>query len=441
MAVKCDFKTVNTVLTKGNLKALHEVLGIHQFQAPLHPPPPSLRVKLKSLADTTRLTFNLANNVKATDPEDAAEKLMIREYPDIQNPKSATIIPEFFIPSDPVLIDKPDVDHEIELQRIHKDEKAKGKGKKGKGAETSVHKDLANLHGKTSGDPAERKVFSQLQRILKADGQDLSDAILLHALHVGNFVKQLDINEAETDFVLLLPRRKLIVFIEVKNRLTDNQHCSASKQLQRNIKMFEELFYDILDEGWQFCACTFFLDNCKATVCSDCDKWSLSGDEDFQDLLSQIKSHCPIVKVDEQQEKKIRQKILKIVSLFLFTIHIRLPTTPSRSVEEIVELMGKIGDPQNILFWSKEQFELVTTEKHDLVLLKAGYGAGKSIVMQTRCENVANKGFKCLYVLGGAKNKKPMLLHIKMSHTWMKNPNILVRSYNEIQVSEGTIIP
>ena len=130
---------------------------------------------------------------------------------------------------------------------------------------------------------------------------------------------------------------------------------------------------------------------------------------------------------------------MKVVSLLLFTIHMRLPTTPSRSVDQIIELMQKIGDCQNILFWSKEQYELITTEKHDLVLLKAGYGAGKSIVMETRCENVASKGFKCLYVLGGKKNKKPMLLNLKMSNKWKDNPNILVRSYKDSVVSDGTI--
>ena len=109
--------------------------------------------------------------------------------------------------------------------------------------------------------------------------------------------------------------------------------------------------------------------------------------------------------------------------------------TSSRSVDEITEMMKKIGDFQNVLFWSKEQQELVTTEKYDLVLLKAGYGAGKSIVMESRCENLASRGFKCLYILGGMKNKKPMLLNLKMSNKWKDNPNILVRSYNDIVVS------
>ena len=279
-------------------------------------------------------------------------------------------------------------------------------------------------------------------RILRADTQESADAIMIHSLHIGNFVKQLGINEAETDFVLFLPRRKLIVFIEVKNMSTPSNHAKASQQLQRNIKLIQDLFHDVLDDGgWQFSACAYFLDSSNPTICTECDKYTLLKDEDFDLWYHRLKSLCPVVTADEQEETKIRQKILKVVSLCLFTIHMRLPTTPSRSVDEIIELMQKIGDCQNVLFWSKEQYELITTEKYALVLLKAGYGAGKSIVMEAKCENVANRGFKSLYVLGGMKNKKPLLLNLKLSHKWKDNPNILVRSFNDIMVSHETIKP
>ena len=88
----CELKNTNAVLVKGNLKALHEVLGLHKFETPLNAPP-SLRIKLRNVADTTKLTFNLANNVKTNDAEDAAAKLMLREYPNIENANSATVIP------------------------------------------------------------------------------------------------------------------------------------------------------------------------------------------------------------------------------------------------------------------------------------------------------------------------------------------------------------
>ena len=248
------------------------------------------------------------------------------------------------------------------------------------------------------------------------------------------------INESESDFILFLPKRKLIIFIEVKNTLSQNPQASASKQLQRNMEKLQDLFHDIIDDGdWRFCACTYFLDKSHANVCSECNKWTLSNDKDFEAWWDQIKRLCPVVNVDETEQKKTRRKALEIVRLLLFTIHMRLPTTPSRSVEQIVELMQKIGDPQNILFWTKQQYELLTKETHELVLLKAGYGAGKSILMETKCENVAQNSV-CLYIAGGKQNKKPMLLHLKLQNKWKNNPNIMLRSYNEIIVSKNAYI-
>ena len=329
------------------------------------------------------------------------------------------------------------MDQKKEIQKFSQEEKVKNKGKPKNTIPKSARRDLASLDNRNSGDSAERKVFNKLEEIFEMDVKDSSDVIMMHGLHIGAFIRQLGIDESEADFVLFLPKRKLIILIEVKNVLSPSSQASVSKQLQRSMKLLEEFFYDIIDDGdWHFCACAYFPDKSHANICCECDKWTLSKDEDFKTFWDEIKRLCPVANVDDTEQKETRRKTLEVVRLLLFTIHMRLPSTVSRSVEEIVELLQRIGDPHNILFWSKEQYELLTTETHELVLLKAGYGAGKSILLETKCENVAQKGIRCLYILGGKKNKKPTLLHWKLKNKWKNNPNIMLRSYNEIIVSK-----
>ena len=92
MSCDLDKDSTSCVLAKGNLKTLHKVLGLHDFKTPLKPPP-SLIIRLRNITDPTKLTFNLDITVTTNDAEDAAAKLMLREYPNIENPKSATVIP------------------------------------------------------------------------------------------------------------------------------------------------------------------------------------------------------------------------------------------------------------------------------------------------------------------------------------------------------------
>lgn len=459
MACELDNSNVKALLIKGNLKTLHDVLGKQKFKTPIGSPP-SLTMQLRTHI-TNNATFNMANNVTTHDPIDAAEKLLKREYPQIENPDSATFIPECFIPHLPIRIDKLEPHHELEIQKFYGEEQAKkmgGKGKKGKKgttASTTIHQDWASQFNKNlgrsrdPGDTAERTVYKQLENLFNNDKQNASDAIVVHGLHIGgkDVKKQLGIEEQETDFVLFLPKRKLIVPIEVKTTLGDNQQVSASKQLQRNMEVLQVLFYDLLNDGdWNFCPTAFFLNNCSAKLCSECDKYTLSTNEDFKTWWNEVKRLFPNVAVDEQEQKKIRRKMLDVVRLLLFTIHMHLPITKTRSVEKIVEMVQKIGDPQNILFWSAIQYQLITTETQPLVLFKAGYGAGKSILMQTKCEELARKGIKIVYIVGGKKNKKPTLLHLKLKNKWENSPdisiksNIMLRGYNDIVVSKEAVI-
>ena len=138
----------------------------------------------------------MANNVTTHDPIDAAEKLLKREYPQIENPDSATFIPEFFIPDLTIGIDKLEPQHELEIQKFYGEEQAKNKGGKGKKRKTgtttprTIHQDWANQFDKNlgrsrdPGDTAERTVYKQLENLFNNDKQNASDVIVVPGLHI-----------------------------------------------------------------------------------------------------------------------------------------------------------------------------------------------------------------------------------------------------------------
>ena len=445
MASPCEFMKIydasgNYLLNTDFPLSLHDVLGKKEFKTPSNPPP-SLLMRLRSMKDPSKLCFNMANNVRTNDPDNAAEILMNREYPYLEDATSATFIPPIFVPTDPILIHEPDVEHKQEIQKLNQEEKMKKKGKKRKAAEKTVRQELANLHCRTTGDIAERKVYYALEKLLKEDIPNSFDVIVIHGLHIsGSLEKQLNIKEQENDIVLLLPRRKLIAPLEIKSILVDRNHAKASIQLQKNMKLLQELFHDLINNsGWHFCSSVYFLNKNYANICKDCDQWTLCEGKDFKEWWQTIKTQFPILDVDEEEHRRNRQKILKAVQLLLFTIHLNLPTTTTKSVEKIAELMAKIGDPLNVLFWSKQQLDLIESVGNEFVLLKSFYGTGKSILMIAKAQNLAKAGKKVLFVIGGHFTKKPTLLQLRMKERWAMDDdfrnNIELMGYSDLWVS------
>ena len=109
--------------------------------------------------------------------------------------------------------------------------------------------------------------------------------------------------------------------------------------------------------------------------------------------------------------------------------------------------MKTIGSAENILFWSKEQLRLLDQkyEEYNRVMFHSAYGSGKSIIMREKCEQLARKGFECLYVIGGTRpSKKYTLLHLKHKKMWQGDDdtegNILLRSLNDLMVRNCSLL-
>jgi len=309
---------------------------------------------------------------------------------------------------------------------------------------------------KPGGDKGEGHVFHALQKVLEDDPEGSADLIILHELHVGNIWardlsgKKVQITkEQEHDFFVVSSNRKLFGPLEVKTTLTRPNHTKAAKQLQKCQLLIESSFWDVLEnDGWQFCSSVFFVNQNSEKICdTKCDKWTLFQTSDFGVWWNNMKKQFPVI--DEKEQAESRQKALHVISMMLFTIHAKLPTTTSRSIETITDVMEKVSTVDNILFWTKDQINLLKGSGNENILFRSIYGSGKSILLRSKCEQEAEKNLneglhkKCLYIVGGRyPTRKYTLLHLALREHWA-NPafaqNIQLLSIYELMVSKEII--
>ena len=155
-----------------------------------------------------------------------------------------------------------------------------------------------------------------------------------------------------------------------------------------------------------------------------------------------MKTQFPVI--DENEQTQARKKALQVIQMMLFNVHIKLPTTTSRSIDTITEVMGKISTVDNILFWTKDQINLMSGIGNEFICFKSYYGSGKSILLRSKCEQEAEKNYvegnqkRCLYIVGGKMpTRKFTLLHMTLNEHWRNKDyrgNIQLMSVYELMV-------
>ena len=306
---------------------------------------------------------------------------------------------------------------------------------------------------KAIGDDAERTVFEQLKQVLGND-PEATDAIVLQEMHLGKKSTSggLQINEEEHDYIILFPKRKCFCPFEVKSTLVISNHHKAAVQLQKAQHMLQNYWWDIFDnDGWNICPTVYFSNKNKAHICpTNCEKWALFQETDFQRWWQELKNAFPAI-TDESEYQIARDKCLQVVQICLFNLHINVPKsqplTTSNFLEEVKGLMKGVGTAHQVLFWNKNQYQLMNGSGGRFVVFASPYGTGKSVLMSHKCEEEAKKnmisknGLKCLYVYGGRLvSKKYTLLQLKQMRKWQGQDfyqNIDILSYYDIAVSEG----
>ena len=228
------------------------------------------------------------------------------------------------------------------------------------------------------GEEIEHSFFDKLLSL--RDSSILNDTVILQSVCFITDIKNK--KHQEFDLLIFSWSRKLVIGIEIKRQINE----TAFKQIKRYHTLFEERLGDQFGSGW-----TFF-----PVICVEKDTQGLQGqhyvdiETDTKSWLLSILNQFPAQSFPIPQIPPINQ-IRKVLRLIVFAIHVSkkdqiAPITTTNWVHYISEAIDTMCTGHNILFHSKEQLPVFITDdcRYDRVLIKGGYGTGKSYLLQQK---------------------------------------------------------
>ena len=296
--------------------------------------------------------------IDGKEPELAADAFIKREYMEVQEcyKKPQVLVPDTFVYNvNPKYAVVPEV-------RSEKQEESS----------------LKNQDGDFNGSRTEEGVFNKMQECFKEKKN-----VIIFSEWCDQDVLEKNV-QREFDFLILSADAKTIIHIECKTTyklgelvLDPTKGRSAVNQLQRGKDFFEKFFK--FPEGWRFVKAAYFGDRENAPV------------NDFIELdyILGPKSNLKKFFADHLQKSDTPDTTtyIQMVKLLMFVMfHVASPIITSRdSTLENAMNIDKAGKAENIIFWTKEQYEL---KSKDRVIFTSTFGTGKTQLIKWKIEDL-----------------------------------------------------
>ena len=148
----------------------------------------------------------------------------------------------------------------------------------------------------------------------------------------------------------------------------------AVKQTIACKKMIENCVGDILDPTWTFIPMVYF-DERLYPVPQDSQQLVLTRDTDWKTWYKTLLADFPLTHSGNDAAYK---QVIRVLQIFIFCFHVSRPIVKSSISDEVKNTIDKVTTASNILFYSKEQLQLMTNDaKYHHVVFHAQYGTGK----------------------------------------------------------------
>ena len=406
-----------------------------------------IKQNLQDVSEAQKHQFNLGNGMNFTDPIQAAEYLLEREYGDsflFNDSKDEPIfIPPVFLSQEYSKKTKVSVlDYNVKEKILD----TLGKVELPENWKTKEYKDLLNMlnsgadNFKVAYDKwirqmkpiynaaEELKSNSNLKWLIEAKPTDiggeqiehwffdqinsqemkeiLKDCVILISLTIKTNLEKKKNFHREFDFLIISWQLKLIIGIEVKRAASKEILNKAIEQLEKCHDFLEVGFGDILSQQkWSFYPVIFagqseFVSpsNHFISMKSDLKKWLKDLFNGKENVLnsppSKRKKENPSTS-SSQTEKEILKKLLQIM---VFTIHIsrkdlKAPITTTNWVQYVTDAITSVSTADNIIFYSNNQLPILISNdyRYRKIIIHGKWGTGKSFLLQEKGKILAKQ--------------------------------------------------
>ena len=155
-------------------------------------------------------------------------------------------------------------------------------------------------------------------------------------------------SDFEKDFVILNLTKRFIMSLEVKSNCNEVSLKSARSQIDGCKALIDKWCGSELTEenGWSFYSAIYFQQKTEEfSFCEHCTKYLFFGEE-FKEKFTQITK--TIQTPHSCTDEKARQEFIRIVKALLFMASYEPIVTPVKITDEVVIMVEKAGDLDNI---------------------------------------------------------------------------------------------
>ena len=350
----------------------------------------------------------------------AVDSIGNRDYPQL----NLDTIPSIFVPNIFLTKHSEVFDYKIYIQKLQKMKKGidESEARKLKNYQKSRNLtieelDLVEQLKKVDnlkhiiGEQAEKKVYNFLKECIKDE-----EAVVINNFKIMT-LKDLDdiVEDFEKDFVILNLTRRFIMSLEVKANCNEDSLRSAKNQTNSCKESISQWVEGILTEenGWTFYSAIYFQHLPENySFCHKCSKYIIFGEE-FLDKFSEIITEIPVP--SSGTEENARAEFKRVAKLLLFLASYEPVITPARITDELVQIIDKAGNLENIVFWNQifcwtpNQLSLIRTKTLKKILLLSQPSSGKTFILKAKAKKLALNGQEVLFLLPCYMNIQSLL--------------------------------
>jgi hypothetical protein len=243
--------------------------------------------------------------------------------------------------------------------------------------------ELKKYDGNLVGDQAEKELFDKIQ----AAAEQLRNSIIIHGWHEkGSKSKR----EIEFDFLIISRSEHIVLHVEVKRSYSEATEKEAFDQLDKGYEHFNKVIPFSESGDWKYIKAAYFQvtqtlegqvsfrpeDHAKGYDHPPCQNLLLGPGTDFGKWLTEILSSqktCAEVPCETY---------INILKVLFFTMYAQRDIVTNsdllRHSEKTTEI---VGSPENILFLTKEQRNVLTDPSKTRVAFLSAFGTGKTTLL------------------------------------------------------------